>query len=50
MQYGDQITTETKNYSSDNVMECFEADFIIMTETLNTLINNLLKIFKKVIE
>lgn len=50
VQYGDQITTETKNYSSDKVMECFEADFIIMTETLNTLINNLLKIFKEGIE
>ncbi len=50
VQYGDQITTETKNYSSDNMMECFEADFIIMTETLNTLINNLLKIFKKGID
>ena len=46
LQYGDQIINETKQYSTDTNIERFEADFIIMTETLNKLFDNLLKTFK----
>ncbi len=47
VKYGEQIISATKMYPLDCETDRFTADFIIMTETLNLLINNLLKIFNK---
>lgn len=47
IKYGEQVTSATKTYPLDHATDRFIADFIIMTETINLLINNLLKIFKQ---
>ena len=47
VQYADKLINTTKEYQTDTAIERFEVYFIIMTEILNKLFNDLLKIFKK---
>ena len=47
LQYADELINTTKEYQTDTAIERFEVDFIIMTEILTKLFNDLLKIFKK---
>jgi DNA recombination-dependent growth factor C len=47
VQYADELINSTKEYQTDTAIERFEVDFIIMTEILTKLFNDLLKIFKK---
>jgi DNA recombination-dependent growth factor C len=47
VQYADELINTTKEYQTDTAIERFEVDFIIMTEILTKLFNDLLKIFKK---
>lgn len=47
VQYADELINTTKEYPTNTAIERFEVDFIIMTDILNKLFNNLLKILKK---
>jgi recombination associated protein RdgC len=47
IKYAEMVKSELREYSSETTEEELAANFIIMTETLNILISDLLKIFKK---